>query len=156
MVQLSHPGQTYLRAAGSLGWAFPAALGVKCAAPERPVVCFSGDGGFWYHLAELETARRHGIATVTVVYNNGGYAQGIEDIHAQYGDRPGHPEELYRFAPVDFARLATDIGCLGLRVEDPADLAPALRQALAAGQPVVIDVVTDLTYRAPVPWAPPN
>jgi acetolactate synthase-1/2/3 large subunit len=63
---------------------------------------------------------------------------------------------LYRFAPVDFARLATDIGCLGLRVEDPADLAPALRQALAAGQPVVIDVVTDLTYRAPVPWAPPN
>lgn len=154
MVQLRQPGQTYLRAAGSLGWAFPAALGVKCAAPERPVLCFSGDGGFWYHLAELETARRHGIATVTVVNNNGGFAQGIDDIHAQYGDRPGRPEELYRFAPVDFARLATDIGCLGLRVEHPADLAPALRQALAANRPAVIDVVTDLSHRAPAPWTP--
>lgn len=154
MVQLSHPGQTYLRAAGSLGWAFPAALGVKCAAPERPVVCFSGDGGFWYHLAELETARRHGIATVTIVNNNGGFAQGIDDIHAQYGGRPGRPEELYRFAPVDFARLAMDMGCLGLRVEEPADLAGALRQALAADRPVVVDVATDLSHRAPAPWTP--
>ncbi|MEN8198020.1 MAG: thiamine pyrophosphate-binding protein, partial [Pseudomonadota bacterium] len=51
MVELTHPGQTYLRAAGSLGWAFPAALGVKCAAPDRPVICFTGDGGFWYHLS---------------------------------------------------------------------------------------------------------
>ena len=66
----SHPQQQYVRAAGSLGWAFPASLGVKCAAPDRPVICFTGDGAFWYHLSELETAKRWGIKTVTIVNNN--------------------------------------------------------------------------------------
>ena len=61
MIELHHPGQSYFRTAGSLGWGFPAALGVKCALPDRPVVCFTGDGGFYYHIAELETARRHNI-----------------------------------------------------------------------------------------------
>ena len=91
MLELSNAQQTYLRAAGSLGWAFPAALGAKCAVPDRPVICFTGDGGFWYHLSELETARRHKIKTVTIVNNNHGLAQGIDDIHAQYAGRPGNP-----------------------------------------------------------------
>src|SRR5690606_27979366 len=52
-VDLRHEGQHYLRAAGSLGWGFPASLGAKLAAPRRPVVCFTGDGGFMYHMAEL-------------------------------------------------------------------------------------------------------
>ena len=54
MIELNGAGQTYLRAAGSLGWAFPASLGAKCAAGDRKVICFTGDGGFYYHLAELE------------------------------------------------------------------------------------------------------
>ena len=69
-LELHHPGQTYLRAAGSLGWGLPAAMGAKCACPNRPVICFSGDGGFYYHLGELETAVRYGINTVTIVNNN--------------------------------------------------------------------------------------
>jgi acetolactate synthase-1/2/3 large subunit len=154
MVRLSHPGQTYLRAAGSLGWGFPAALGAKCAAPERPVICFTGDGGFWYHLSELETARRHRINTVTIVNNNNGLAQGIEDVHAMYGDRPGNPEELYAFEPVSFAQIAQDMGCIGIRVEHPDEIGGALRQALAAERPVVVEVMTGLRYRAPEPWAP--
>src|SRR4029450_5366030 len=52
MVDLKHAGQSYFRTAGSLGWGFPAALGVKCALPDRPVVCFTGDGGFSYHTPE--------------------------------------------------------------------------------------------------------
>jgi acetolactate synthase-1/2/3 large subunit len=48
----------------------PAALGAKCAQPDRPVICFTGDSGLWYHLAEVETAVRCGINTVTVVNNN--------------------------------------------------------------------------------------
>ena len=154
MVYLSHPGQTYLRAAGSLGWAFPAALGAKCAAPDRPVICFSGDGGFWYHLSELETARRFNINTVTIINNNGGLAQGISDIHNVYGDRPGNPGELYRFEPVSFARIAQEMGCAGLRVEHPDEISSAIRQALAAGRPTVVEVITGLEYRAPDPWAP--
>jgi len=57
LVDLNHREQRYIRAAGSLGWAFPASLGAKCAAPDRPVVCFTGDGGFWYHIAEFMVKR---------------------------------------------------------------------------------------------------
>jgi acetolactate synthase I/II/III large subunit len=154
MLYLTHPGQSYLRAAGSLGWAFPAALGAKCAAPGRPVVCFTGDGGFWYHLSELETACRYGINTVTIINNNNGLAQGITDIHTVYGERAGNPSELYRFTPVSFARIAQEMGCFALRVEDPHEIAGAIRQALAAGVPAVVEVMTGLEYRAPEPWSP--
>jgi acetolactate synthase-1/2/3 large subunit len=154
MVRLNHSGQTYLRAAGSLGWAFPAALGAKCAVPDRPVICFTGDGGFWYHLSELETARRHHINTVTIINNNNALAQGMDDIHAVYGDRPGHPEELYRFEPVNFARIAEEMGCAGIRVEQPNEISGAIRQALAAERPAVVEVMTGLQYRAPEPWSP--
>jgi acetolactate synthase-1/2/3 large subunit len=156
MVDLKHSGQTYLRAAGSLGWGFPAALGAKCAVPDRPVICFTGDGGFWYHLSELETARRHNINTVTIINNNNGFAQGIGDVHAMYGDRPGNPGELYRFEPVSFARIAEDMGCVGIRVEQPDQINAAIRQALATERPTVVEVMTSLDYRAPEPWAPPR
>ncbi|HRV94995.1 MAG TPA: thiamine pyrophosphate-binding protein [Anaerolineae bacterium] len=154
MVYLNQPGQTYLRAAGSLGWAFPAALGVKCAVPDRPVICFTGDGGFWYHLSELETARRNQINTVTIINNNGGLAQGIPDIHTIYRGRSGRPEELYRFEPVNFARIAQEMGCWSRRVEQPADLGEAIQQALAAERPAVVEVITGLDYHAPNAWVP--
>ena len=156
MVNLDHPAQAYLRAAGSLGWAFPAALGVKCALPDRPVVCFTGDGGFWYHLAEMETARRFGIHTVTIVNNNNGLAQGIPDVEKLYAGRPGSAGELYRFVPVNFARIAEEMGCLGVRVEHPDQIADAIRQGLAADRPAVIEVMTGLEYHAPNPWSPPR
>jgi acetolactate synthase I/II/III large subunit len=154
LVGLRHPDQTYLRAAGSLGWAFPASLGVKCAVPQRPVICFSGDGGFWYHLSELETARRFNINSVTIVNNNSGLAQGIKDVHAVYGDLPGTPEELYRFEPVSFARIAQEMGCLGLRVEQPGEIRAAIEQALAANRPAVVEVITGLNYQAIPAWLP--
>ena len=70
MFEKRHEGQSYIRSAGHLGWAFPAALGAKCGAPHRPVVCFMGDLGFWYHMAEVETAVRAGINTITIINNN--------------------------------------------------------------------------------------
>ncbi|MBL8989297.1 MAG: thiamine pyrophosphate-binding protein [Gemmatimonadetes bacterium] len=154
MIQLRSPRQTFIRAAGSLGWGFPAGLGAKCAAPDRPVICFTGDGGFWYHFAELETARRHGINTVTVVNNNNGFSQGIPDVQRQYAGRSGNPEELYRFNAVSFARIAEDLGCFGVRVEDPAQIGPAIERALQSGLPAVVEVMTDFSARAPNPWAP--
>ena len=63
-------GQSIVRAAGSLGWGLPASLGVKCACPDREVICVTGDGGFFYHIAELETARRYGLNVIVVVNNN--------------------------------------------------------------------------------------
>src|SRR5262249_28041450 len=58
------------RGYGSLGRGLPAAIGAKVAAPERPVVCVTGDGGFAYVFQELETAARYGLAITTVVLNN--------------------------------------------------------------------------------------
>ena len=156
MVYLTHPEQRYLRAAGSLGWAYPASLGAKCAVPERPVICFTGDGGFWYHLAELETAKRWGIKTVTVVNNNSGLGQSIIGINGAYGDRSGKREEIYGFEATDFARIAQDMGCVGIRVESPDMISTSLDEALASDRPAVIDVVTDLSCKAPIPWSPPS
>ena len=151
MVDLRHPGQTYIRAAGSLGWAFPASLGVKCGAPERPVICFTGDGGFWYHLSELETAVRYGINSVTVVNNNHGFAQCTIGIERAYGERTGNRDELYKFSPmVSFAQIAEDIGCVGISVERPEEIRGALQRALAANRPVVVDVQTDPAHMAPL------
>ncbi len=154
MVDLNGAGQTYLRAAGSLGWSFPASLGAKCAAPGRAVMCFTGDGGFYYHLAELESARRCGIAVAVVVNNNSGFGQNLTGVRRLAGNRPDRGEGLVRFGPTDFTAVARSFGVRGIRVEQPSEIAPALAAALAAGEPVVVDVVTDLEPRAPEPWAP--
>jgi acetolactate synthase I/II/III large subunit len=155
MINLRHPGQSYIRAAGSLGWGFPASLGVKCGAPARPVVCFTGEGGFFYHLSELETASRCGINTVTVINNNHCLRQCLEGINRAYGDRPGKREEMCMFKDLNFARIAEEMGCYGIRVEHPAEIAGALERALSLNGPAVVDVLTDVSCKAPSPWRPP-
>ena len=154
LVDLKHPGQSYLRAAGSLGWSFPAAMGAKCAAPERPVICFSGDGAFYYHLSELETAKRRAIPVVVVINNNSAFAQGLSKIRALYADAPGNLDEISRFGPSNFADIARAFGVKGIRVEQAQDLRPALQRAIAMDEPVVVDVVTDAEVRAPEAWSP--
>lgn len=154
MIYLTRPEQRYLRCAGSLGWAFPGSLGAKCGAPERPVVCLTGDGGFWYHLSELETARRCGINTITIVNNNAALGQCVGPIRKLYDGRAGNPDELCGFGTVNFARIAEEMGCLGIRVERPDEIAPALREAETADRPVVVDVFTDVSCHAPEPWTP--
>ena len=154
MVDLNHPNQRFLRCAGSLGWAFPAALGAKCADPDRTVVCFTGDGGFWYHLSEVETAVRYGINTVTVVNNNHSLNQekrGNERAYESVGFT-GNSDELWVFPDTNFAKLAEDMGGFGIRVEDPGDLQDAMAQAAASGKPAIVDVVTDVEGIAPRAW----
>jgi acetolactate synthase-1/2/3 large subunit len=151
MYDLRASTQSYLRSAGHLGWAFPASLGAKCAQPDRPVVCFTGDSGFWYHVAEIETAVRWGINSITVVNNNHSGNQSKRGFDRVYGGKQSEKAlEMWVFTDVDFARLAEDIGAIGIRVEKPADLAPAFDRALSADRPVIIDVVTDIDALAPV------
>jgi acetolactate synthase I/II/III large subunit len=142
--------QRYIRSAGHLGWAFPAGIGAKCACPDRPVVVFTGDAGFFYHMAEIETAVRKKINTVTVVNNNGGGNQSKRGFdHAYCGNQTQWARDLWTFTHVNLAKVAEDMGALGIRVEDPGQIAPALARALAANRPVVIDVVTDIEALAP-------
>ncbi len=148
---VTSPDQAYLRAAGHLGWAFPAGIGAKAAAGDRPVVVFTGDSGLYYHLGEIETAVRWNLASITVVNNNSGGNQSKRGFDRAYeGAATERSREMWTFRPVDFARIAEEMGALGIRVDQPADLAPALQQALEADRPVVIDVHTDIDVVAPL------
>jgi acetolactate synthase I/II/III large subunit len=150
MYDLRAATQSYIRSAGHLGWAFPAGLGAKCASPERPVVVFTGDAGLWYHIGEIETAVRWGINSVTVVNNNSGGNQSKRGFDRAYGgEQTQQARELWTYRQTDFARIAEDIGALGIRVEKPADIAPAIQRALKAGRPAIVDVATDIEALAP-------
>jgi len=143
----------FLRASGSLGWAFPASLGAKCGQPNKPVICFTGDGGFWYHMQELETAVRYGIPTVTVVNNNDALNQETMIFHHAYGGKPSKKSsELWHFSKVNFAEIAENFGALGIRVTKPGELRSALDRAISSGRPAVIDVQSDIAALAPNPW----
>lgn len=154
MLDFEGTGQSFMRAAGSLGWAFPASLGAKAACPERPVICLTGDGGFMYHLPELETARRWKLNTVTVVNNNSQLGQGLRNLRTAYAGRDGRMSELYQFEPLDYAAIAESFGCMGIRVTEPGAIGAAIESALASNRPTVIDVVSDPAALAPIPWMP--
>src|SRR5260221_5226987 len=145
------PEQTYTASAGHLGWAYPAGIGAKCGCPDRPVVVFTGDAGLWYHLGEIETAVRWKINSVTVVNNNAGGNQSKRGFDRVYGgEQTEQARELWTYRMVNFAKVAEDIGALGIRVEKPGELAPAIQRALKADRPVIVDVVTDIEALAPV------
>lgn len=140
--------QKYIRAAGSLGWGFPGALGVKCAT-DRPVFCFIGDGGLQYHFGELETALRCGLNTVTIINDNSALMQLAPDMHQVYkGDDDGAVDR-YAYQDIDFCAVANAYGCWSRKVEDPAEIGTAIHDALACGKPAVIDVRTTREARVP-------
>ncbi len=144
MVEFKHPTQRYFRCAGSLGWGFPGALGVKCALPDKPVLCFTGDGGFHYHIAELETAARCGINLVVLVNNNSSLNQEITANKVAYNNNPrGGWTDMWCFNDINFAKVAEAYGCVGMRAETPAQLRKALQEAFTLKKPVVIDTISD-------------
>jgi len=113
-------------------------------------VVFTGDAGFWYHIAEIETAVRWKINSVTVVNNNGGGNQSKRGFDRAYGGtQTEQGRELWTYNPMNFAKIAEDMGALGIRVERASGIAPALQRALAANRPAVIDVATDIEALAP-------
>jgi acetolactate synthase-1/2/3 large subunit len=154
MLDLKRPRQSYIRAAGSLGWGLPAAIGAKLALPDRPVLLFSGDGGFWYHLAELETAVRWNIGAVLVVNNNRSLNMEIDIYKDAYGGQlERNHAELWQFRDVSFAAVAETMGAKGIRVEKPGEIGGALEQAFATRQPCVVEVITDIEAIAPWGYA---
>ncbi len=142
-------GHTFVRAAGSLGWGLPAAIGAKCAAPDRPVVCFTGDGGLYYHIAELETAVRYDIPVVVVVNNNVGMNQ-----EKFLWDAGAEQEKNWKFADVDLVAVAEGFGCAAQRVERADDIEIGLAKAVGSGRPTLLDVRTDPAIACPPSWSP--
>lgn len=135
------PGMRFIspRGLGGLGWGLPAAIGAALAAPDSPVVCIAGDGGFGYVWSELETLTRCRLPVTLVILNNQRLGfQVIAEDKTMGGHSPGA-----EFRPVDHAAMARSAGCAGLRIEDPAEIGPALQTALASRAPVLLDVIID-------------
>ncbi|MDA1015573.1 MAG: thiamine pyrophosphate-binding protein [Planctomycetota bacterium] len=153
MIDLNQPGQGFIRAAGSLGWGLPAALGAKLAVPDRPVLLFSGDGGFWYHVSELETAVRWKIPAVLLINNNRSLNQEIAIYQDAYGgELKAKHAELWHFSEASFADIAKSMGADGIVVRKPSELSGALDCAFAADGPFVVEVITEMTAVAPLAW----
>jgi len=152
MMDLKHEKQSYIRCAGSLGWALPAAIGAKCAAPDRPVICFTGDGGAWYHLTELETAVRNNINTIWVINNNSSLNQERHLNEEIFGGAKPGSDQMWKFNQGQFAEIAKLMGCVGIEVNKPNEINTALEQAIESGKPSVIDVKTDIEGIAPIAW----
>jgi len=124
---------------GSIGFAFPAALGAWAAvAPERRVVSVSGDGGFGQYMGEFNTAVKYGMDIVHVLLNNG--ELGKISREQRDGEWRVWQTDLHNPSFAEYAKLC---GGFGVRVERAKDLEPALRAALEAGKPAIAEIITD-------------
>lgn len=141
-------GRRFIRANGSLGWAFPAALGAALAAPDVHVACVIGDGGIAYHLTELETAVRCQIPLLVVVLNNGCLA--FEYHEQKYNWQNQIVPSVNDYVDIDYAAIARDFGAEGHRVTDARDLPEVLHKALKTELPTLVDVIIDKEVLGPV------
>ena len=136
----------YISDWGSVGAGLPIAMGAKLARPRQPVMATVGDMGMMCNVGELETAVRERIPVVCVVFNDRGLGNERAFQNEHYGGRTFAVD----YGDVDFAALARVLGAHGERVEQASALLPALKRALASGQPAVLDVVIDKNFHAPV------
>lgn len=129
--------------AGTLGYAFPTALGAKVACPGRPVVALSGDGGFLYNAQEFATAAQFGINVVAVVFNDNAFGNVSRDLDEAWGGSYGA-----QLQNPDFMKLAEAFGVVGLRTKDPLEAGDLLRAALEMDRPVLLEVPVERMSRA--------
>jgi benzoylformate decarboxylase len=129
-------------ASGGIGWGLPASVGVSMANPDRPVVCFSGDGSAMYSIQALWTAAHHKLPLTVVIVNNGGYRIIKQRLLAFHGD--DHYVGMVFVDPaVDFAGLAKSLGLEAMRITEPKDVAPALKSAFNRPGTKLIEVMVD-------------
>jgi pyruvate oxidase len=123
---------------GSIGFGYPAAMGAWAAAPDRPIVAVTGDGGFGQYLAELTTAVKYGMNITHVLLDNASLGKITKEQRTEHFDV--WQTSLHN---PDFAAYAELYGALGVRVETADQLDDALALALAHDGPALIDVVCD-------------
>jgi benzoylformate decarboxylase len=129
-------------ASGGIGWGLPASVGVSLANPQRPVVCFSGDGSAMYSIQALWTAAHHKLPLSVVIANNGGYRIIKQRLLAFHGD--DHYVGMdFADPPVDYAGLARSLGLEAIRISEPGHLKPQLSGAFARPGTKLIEVMVN-------------
>lgn len=123
---------------GTMANALPHAIGASLAEPGRQVVSLSGDGGLSMLLGELLTVRALGLPLTIVVFNNS--SLGMVDLEMLVEGLPAHGTSI---GPVNFARVATEVGLDSIRIEEPDQVRDGLAAALGSPLPTLVDVVTD-------------
>ena len=127
-------------ASGGIGWGVPASVGVSLANPQRPVVCFSGDGSAMYSIQALWTAAHHKLPLNVVICNNGGYRIIKQRLLAFHGD--DHYVGMdFVDPPVDFSGMAKSLGLEAMRITNPAELKPKLTDAFKRPGAKLIEVM---------------
>lgn len=128
------------RGYGGLGYAIPGVIGAKLARPQATVVGLMGDGGFGMSAGELETVSRLGLPVTIVQFNNAcfGWIKVSQELF-----QDGRCFGVDFSAETDYVGTVRGFGLRGVRVEDPQEVEPALREALAADRPTFIDIVTE-------------
>src|SRR3954454_23101435 len=129
-------------ASGGIGWGLPASVGVSLANPDRPVVCFSGDGSAMYSIQSLWTAAHHKLPLNIVIANNGGYRIIKQRLLAFHGD-DNYVGMDFVDPPVDFAGIAKALGCEAIKVSDPRELKATLSSAFNRPGTKLIEVMVD-------------
>lgn len=130
----------------AMGWGVAAAVGVQLARPASRVVALVGDGCFQMAGMEVATAVQYGLPVVWVVLNDAR----LNMVHQGTTGCYGRPVPNCELSPVDCARVAEGLGAAGFRVDDPADLAATIGEALACGRPAVVDVAIDPELKPPM------
>lgn len=133
---------------GSMANALPQAIGAQAACPGRQVIALSGDGGFSMLMGDVLTLGQHDLPVKIVLFNN--RSLGMVQLEMEVAGMSPFGCNLKN---PDFAALARAVGLFGVRVEDPAEVRPALQQALAHDGPALVDVVTDANVLAMPPRA---
>ena len=140
------PGDIYGIRGGALGWAMPGALGVKLAHPDRPVLAVVGDGASMYTVQALWTACRYNIPVVYAICNNQAYRILKVNMEVYLRDMLDNRERASDYVGMDFANrldlamMAQAMGVHGERIDDPAEIGPALTRAFASGKPALLDI----------------
>lgn len=122
----------------TLGVALPWAIATHLARPKGRIVSISGDGGFLFSAAELETAVREKIPFVHCVWCDGSYNMVLEQELMKY-----NRESAVRFGPVDLVPFAKSFGAHGFKIEHPDEFIPTLKQAIQLQSPVLIEIPID-------------
>jgi benzoylformate decarboxylase len=144
--RLERPGDYYAGRGGGIGQGIAGALGAKAAHPDRPVVALSGDGSAMYSIQALWTAAHHGLGILFVILSNREYRvlkHNLDTYRARFevpADRP-YPHMDLSDPVLGFAEMARGMGVPGRLVSKPEKLREAVREALSAGGPFLLDVV---------------
>jgi benzoylformate decarboxylase len=150
LIRSDDPQSFYGLRGGGIGWGLPAAIGVKLALPDRPVVALVGDGSAMYTCQALWTAAHDRIAVVFVILNNSSYRILKQRLHAQRGlaaqvDRFVGMELLE--PAIDYVGLARSLGIAAERAKTVHDTTDLIAQGIKSNAPLLIDVPMDRNYK---------